>query len=295
LTGIDLVLNMRKENRLAPRTIRHIYFALRQIFHEAVADELLEGHPCVLNRGVIPKIADKDPEWRATAIFTRDEAEQLISDPRIPPDRRVLYALKTVAGLRHSEAATLRWRQYDATLKPLGGIDLSYTKSKVPRRVSVHPTLARILAAWRIGGWAQRHGRNPSADDLITPTINFTPRDKHEAPNQFRYDLDALGLRHRRGHDLRRTFITLALVDGARRDLLETVSHGPRGDIISVYSTFPWPALCEEVAKLRICLHDGEVLAFNTRQSWLDKQKRTALSYVSPPRPSGSTILPREE
>ena len=26
-----------------------------------------------------------------------------------------------------------------------------------------------------------------------------------------------------RGHDLRRTFITLAQVDGARRDLLETV------------------------------------------------------------------------
>ena len=61
-----------------------------------------------------------------------------------------------------------------------------------------------------------------------------------------------LGLRPRRGHDLRRTFITLAQVDGARRDLLETITHGPRGDIVSVYTTFPWPALCAEVAKLQI-------------------------------------------
>jgi len=69
-----------------------------------------------------------------------------------------------------------------------------------------------------------------------------------------------LGLRRRRGHDLRRTFITLAQVDGARRDLLESVTHGPRGDIVSVYTSFPWPALCEEVGKLKITLREGKLL-----------------------------------
>ena len=69
-----------------------------------------------------------------------------------------------------------------------------------------------------------------------------------------------LGLRRRRGHDLRRTFITLAQVDGARRDLLEIVTHGPRGDIVSIYTTFPWPALCAEVAKLDVRLLEGRVL-----------------------------------
>jgi hypothetical protein len=54
------------------------------------------------------------------------------------------------------------------------------------------------------------------------------------------------------------------LVDGARRDLLETVTHGPRGDIISVYSTFPWPALCAEVAKLKIDFREGEIVEFPT-------------------------------
>ena len=65
---------------------------------------------------------------------------------------------------------------------------------------------------------------------------------------------------NRRGHDLRRTFITLAQVDGARRDFLETITHGPRGDIMNVYTTLPWPALCEEVSKLKISLREGAVL-----------------------------------
>jgi hypothetical protein len=59
---------------------------------------------------------------RATAIFTRPEVEQLISDVRILEDRRVLYALKGIAGLRHTEGATLRWRQYDTTLESPAGV-----------------------------------------------------------------------------------------------------------------------------------------------------------------------------
>jgi len=31
-------------------------------------------------------------------------------------------------------------------------------------------------------------------------------------------------------------------VGGARRDLVETVTHGPHGDIGGIYTTFPWPS-----------------------------------------------------
>jgi integrase len=256
----ELVIKLRTEGKLAPRTIHHVFHTTKAMFHHAVADELLDTNPCVLTRGVLPKKADKDPGWRATAIYTREEVERLISDARIPEDRRVLYALKALAGLRHGEAADLTWRQYDTTLEPLGGLSLERTKTQVPRRVPVHPTLARVLAEWKLSGWERTYGRAPSAQDLVVPSRNFTPKDKHEAPKQLRADLELLQLRPRRGHDLRRTFITLAQVDGARRDLLETISHGPRGDIISVYSTFPWPALCDEVAKLRVFLREGVVL-----------------------------------
>jgi integrase len=89
----------------------------------------------------------------------RTTRAQLISDARIPEDRRVLYALKALAGLRHGEVAGLTWRQYDATLEPLGGLSLERTKTQVPRRVPVHPTLARALAEWKLSAWRRKGGR----------------------------------------------------------------------------------------------------------------------------------------
>ncbi len=147
------------------------------MFRTAVAEELLSATPCVLLRGTLPKKVDKDPEWRHTAIFTREELARLVSDPRLLPDRRMVYALKGLAGLRQGETSSLRWRQIDDA---------------------------------------------------------------------------TLGMRPRRGHDLRRTFITLAQTDGANRDALQCVTHGPRGDIVSLYTTFPWPALCAAVAVLKV-------------------------------------------
>jgi hypothetical protein len=81
---------------------------------------------------------------------------------------------------------------------------------------------------------------------LVTPTRNLTPGDKHEAPKQLAADLELLELRPRRCHDLRRTFITLAQVDGALATSSKRSATAPaRGDIVSVYTTFPWPALRE--------------------------------------------------
>jgi hypothetical protein len=88
----DLVLDLRKRGELAPRTIRHVFATLATMFRTAIADELIESTPCVLSRGVLPKKVDKDPEWRAGAIFTRAEVERLLSDERLPTDRQVLYA-----------------------------------------------------------------------------------------------------------------------------------------------------------------------------------------------------------
>jgi integrase len=253
-----------KKEKLAPRTIRNVYGLISTMFRDAVAEGLIASTPCVLRRGVLPPKADKDPAWRATAIYTRGEIERLISERLIPEDRRVLYAIKGLAGLRHGEASSLRWRQYDATMEPLGSLSLEVTKTGVPRRVPVHPTLARVLAEWKLAGWERTFGRQPTGEDLVVPTRNGTERSRQEAPKALRLDLDALKLRARRGHDLRRTFITLAQVDGARRDLLETITHGPRGDIVSVYTTFPWPALCAEVQKLKIELREGDLVELPT-------------------------------
>jgi len=112
----------------------------------------------VLHRGELSPKVDEDPEWRTPATYTaRDGATDFRS--RIPVDRRVQYAFEAIAGLRHGGVAGLRWRHYDPTLEPLGRLviatsyDTGRTKTEVTRRVPVHATLAKILAAWKLSHW----------------------------------------------------------------------------------------------------------------------------------------------
>ncbi len=56
---------------------------------------------------------------------------------------------------------------------------------------------------------------------------------------------------------MRRTFITLARTDGAIDGLLRWVTHGPTTDMMDVYSSPPWTALCAEVGKLKLSLREG--------------------------------------
>jgi integrase len=257
---------LRTEGKLAPRTIHHVYGTLRTLFRDARVEELVDTSPCVLTKAQLGKNEDKDPEWRAGALFTREELEALISRDDIPWDRRVLYALQGVAGLRHGEAAGLRWRHLDVKARPLGRLlvahsyDKAGTKTQRSRVVPAHVTLAAMLAEWKLRGWVELMGRVPEADDLIVPSREGAIRSRHHSRNKLIDDLARLGLRHRRGHDLRRTFITLARVDGARKDILEAVTHGPRGNIMDVYTTLPWASLCEEVAKLRVERRAGDVV-----------------------------------
>jgi len=55
--------------------------------------------------------------------------------------------------------------------------------------------------------------RRPSALDVPSSCLQ-------ERYKRLMKDLEELGLRHRRGHDLRRTMISLARTDGARRSLI---------------------------------------------------------------------------
>ena len=164
------------------------------------------------------------------------------------------------------------YRNYFADAKPPGKLvvarsyDKDGTKTKVSRLVPVHPALAHLLEEWKRSGWGAVYGQAPtpritSSRDRSTmhPQV-----DEDDAPDiwqadqankLFLADLDALGMRRRRGHDLRRTFITLAQEDGARRDVLQVITHAPNpADVMSQYTTFPWPTLCAEVAKLQISL-----------------------------------------
>lgn len=275
-----VVHTLTEKGELAPKTIHHVYQLLRQIFGEAVSDDLLRINPCKLKRRDLPELVDKDPEWRASAVFSRSEVESLISDPRVSEVRRMLYALLFLTGSRIGEVAALHWRNYERDHVDLGKLTIAWSwntkkrkrvrvKTKISREVPVHPLLARLLAEWRLSGWARVFGRAPDEDDLIVP---YPPRRfGFNTTTHWRSDscwkrLDAdcalLGLRHRRTHDARRTFISLVRADGGRRSILKLITHGrPRNSIMDIYSEIPWDVQCCEVRKLNIELKKGEVVS----------------------------------
>jgi integrase len=247
---------------LAARTVLHVYRTLRQVFAEAVADELLERNPVVLKRADLPAKLDKDPAWRAGAQFTAEEVAALVYDGRVPEDRRVLYAIEFLGGLRTGEAAARRWRDWDDSAEPLGGLLVATsfdartrtegpTKTKRPRRVPVHPVTADLLRTWKTAGWLRAFGRLPEPEDLICPAARGGFRAVNRSYRLFTEDLVRLGLRHRRHYDTRRTFISLGVAGGGRKDVLRWITHSP-GDIFDEYTTLPWETLCVEVSKLRI-------------------------------------------
>lgn len=258
----------------APRMVHRIYEDLRTLYAYAVeVDEIVPVSPCTLKvkRGELPKKKDADPRWRAGAVFTREEVERLLSDREVELPHRVNYALMFLTGSRVGEVVALKWSDYDPAAEPLGRIVFATqhggeeTKTETPREVPVHPVLASVLATWKLEGFALYVGRRPRPDDYIVPRIRTKGPDKipyQAAKTVWRHlqeDLARLGFRRRRVHDSRRTLITLARVDGARPDLLHWITHGSSAGMIDLYSTPPWPTLCEQIACLRIALRDQEV------------------------------------
>jgi hypothetical protein len=272
----ELVHTLRFRDKLANRTTRNIYSVLAAVMRDARIAGHIQQTPCVLTEVQLGSVIDKDPEWRATALFTRKEATDLITDARIPADRQVVYALGLLAGLRIGEGAALRWRSYDATRDPLGSLTIARaystsrsqakgTKTEAVRHVPVHPVLAEMLAEWRATGWPAMFGREPEPDDLIVPlppTVTRTKRTgdpyrgwDYTGRRWREVDLPALGWRHRSVYDSRATFVTLVLEDGADPDIIESrVTHTKKTR--SAFRGYDrgerWAETCREVAKLRI-------------------------------------------
>lgn len=265
---IALVRELRRretktgKGRLAARTVRNAYAVFQRMCRDAVIDETIRATPCVLPTGALPEKRDKDPAWRATAIFTRAEVETLISDERVPWDRRVLYALLFLTGGRIGEACGRRWEHYDRETRPLGQLviatqyDDRALKTGVPRIMPVHPTLAAILAEWRGGGFAMFVRREPRASDFIVPEVLGPRAGQHRLQGsslrRLHADLETLGMRPRRQHDARRTLITIGRSDGCSADVLRACTHGSSRDVFDDYTTWPWEVRCREVAKIGI-------------------------------------------
>lgn len=255
-----LILGLKSKG-LAPRTQSNIYALLRALFRDALAEELIDKNPVLLKKSEVPKRRDKKARWRESAQFTAGELALLISSPRVPMGRRVLWGLQGACGMRFGEAAARRWGDI-LDKRPLRGImvDTAYdTKAKVIRDetktgsvrfVPMPDLLHDELERWRRVGWPAMYGRSPTDNDLITPADSGRIRNVNNSLRQLHFDCVELGIPERRQHDLRRTFISLCRAKGAPSDLVKFLSHGRSGAVLDQYTTLPWRTLCEIVPVL---------------------------------------------
>lgn len=263
---------------LSPRTIAGIMTSARSFFGMAVDEELIAANPIQIKRGMLPPKRDRKINRRDAMV--RAEVEQIISDTRLPLDRRAMYALDFLGGPRPGEIAALRWRHLEAR-KPLAAMRVEGafsteldeekgTKTEVPREFPVHPTAAALLAEWRLA-WPDFMGRHPKLDDLIfpaPPAINAADprkagghRSRGGMNHRFKQDCARIGVRPRYQYMKRHTFVSLARAAGIHKDDLRWISHGVAVDVIDGYTTPEWERLCSLVCQVKIERLKGEVVA----------------------------------
>ena len=172
--------------------------------------QIIERSP--VSRGFLPRVDRR----KAFSYLFPDEDAALLACIQVALVRRLLYGVLAREGLRFSEAMRLSWRDLDLRR---GIVRLDTNKTQDPRAWALHEGVVAAVHAWR-----ERYNSGRPATELVFLRLDGTAF-KLRA-DDFRRDLSLAGVvRHElfertiarrpiRLHDLRATFVTIALATG---------------------------------------------------------------------------------
>lgn len=193
---------------LSSATRRHVAQLMSRTFALAVYPcRLLAASP--LPRGFLPKLRRQ----KAKATLYADEEARLLACVDVPLADRMLIGYSTREGSRSSEALRLSWGDLDLMR---GAVRLDKNKTDDPRSWALDPGAAEALRRWY-----EFLGR-PAADTLVFGDVE----DRGHLADALREHLRTAGVtrpelfeessarRPIRFHDLRATFVTVALANG---------------------------------------------------------------------------------
>jgi hypothetical protein len=83
------------------------------------------------------------------------------------------------------------------------------------------------------------------------PSREGGPHTRSSAYKAWRRSCARVGVDNLSLHSTRQTFITIARRQGARKDVLERVTHNAKGDMVDQYTHWDWAPLCEAVGAFR--------------------------------------------
>jgi integrase len=204
----------RLPDDLAPLTRRGIAALVARIMKLAVYPlRLIAASP--IPQGFVPGKGKR----KALACLYPDEDRRLLACADVPFSFRLLYGFLTREGMREGEAFSLSWGDLDLTR---GAVRLDKNKTDDPRAWALMPGTTAALKAYR-----KKLSPEPKAADLVFLDPQGQQHSKFGAAELLRSHLRAIKLheerpelfettderRQIRVHDLRGTFVTVALAN----------------------------------------------------------------------------------
>ena len=221
------------EDSAAPRvtlsrnTLRLALSTLRVIFNHAVEDGLVDKNPAAK----LGKMTKTDRPKHEAAAMSKDESDRLLAAvQQLSPDYYGLFLIALRGGLRRGELVALQWgdiqfgsdeqdtNRYILVQRNYVHGNFTTPKSKKSRRVDLSAQLRRVLLDLREERLLKAYeaGKQSISEDFVFPSKAGTVLDPDNLVHYyFEPALTTAGLRKFRFHDLRHTFGSQLIQNGA--------------------------------------------------------------------------------
>lgn len=237
-TGLELAESVMAALPPPPKLSRNTRRQIAQVMHRVLGiavypAKLLPANP--LPKGFLPKKS----EARAKTYLFPDEDAKLLGYMDAPLGQRLLYGVLAREGLRSGEAMALQFRDLDLDR---GFIYLDENKTDDPRMWALQAGVVEALTRWK-----DHFRRGATKDDLVFTHPDGKLLDKYDLASDLRAFLklakvdrpqlfEASAIRQPiRAHDLRATFITLALANGRTETWVADRTGHKSSQMINVY------------------------------------------------------------
>ncbi len=207
-------------DKVSPHYQRNLLKMIRRIFQMALEEEVITRNPAIALKVKVPKIQQK--------VLNSKEADILLEEAFKCKHRFYkVWAFALMTGMRSGEMFALRWKDVDfetgfiSVNKQWTNKDgIAPPKNREDRIVPINDDLRRLLMEFRANNesysqelWDSRSKKTVAIDDFILPRLKEW--EHGEQAQVLRNFCQALGISEIRFHDLRATFITNMLSQGA--------------------------------------------------------------------------------
>ncbi len=241
--SLDHADHVLQQSTLPEGSVRHVAQCLHRVLALAVYPARILGYS-PLPRGWLPP---SNPIKAPSYLFPAEEAA-VLANSRMPLVRRLFFGFCAREGPRISNVVNLKWEDLTLDLANGGGrAVVDRTKNGEPIHWALDPGTAEALRRWRtlcpstvwvfpaeaIPRYRRRNAGQPMCIGSMATQLRLGLKQAGVMRAQL---FEQSGTRIRlRAHDLRATFITLALMNGRTEDWVRTRTGHKTSQMIARY------------------------------------------------------------